>query len=114
VIDFARARGDYFAPDSDGDVNLLIQPWIDAGIDILYPWEVLARMDPTAARKKLGRDLRLFGRVDKRALMQGKARIDAEIARHKWLIDDGGFVPMLDHCAPSTSRTIITTISWSD
>jgi hypothetical protein len=42
------------------------------------------------------------------------ARIDAEIARHKWLIDDGGFVPMLDHSAPSTSRTIMTTISWSN
>ena len=57
-------------------------------------------MDVTAIRKKYGRNLRLWGGVDKRALTKGKAEIDAEIARHKWLIEDGGFVPMLDHSAP--------------
>jgi len=101
VIDFARSRGvRYFALDSDGDVSLLIRPWLDAGIDILYPWEVQAGMDVTAIRKQYGRDLRLWGGVDKRALAKDKVAIDAEIARHKWLIDDGGFVPMLDHSAP--------------
>lgn len=101
VIDFARSRGvRYFALDSDGDVSLLIQPWIDAGIDILYPWEVQAGMDPTAVRRRYGRNLRLWGGVDKRALTRDRAAIDREIARHKWLIDDGGFVPMLDHSAP--------------
>jgi uroporphyrinogen decarboxylase len=63
-----------FALNSDGDVNLLIQPWIDAGIDILYPWEVQAGMDPTAVRKKLGRDRRLFGGVDKMELTHGKSQ----------------------------------------
>jgi hypothetical protein len=41
--------------------------------------KVQAGMDPPAVRKTLGRELRLFGGVDKRALTQGKARIDAEI-----------------------------------
>ena len=57
-------------------------------------------MDPTAVRRRYGRDLRLWGGVDKRALTHGRAEIDSEIARHKWLIGDGGFVPMLDHSAP--------------
>jgi uroporphyrinogen decarboxylase len=61
---------------------------------------VQAGMDVTAVRKQYGRDLKLWGGVDKRALTKNKAAIDAEIARHKWLIDDGGFVPMLDHSAP--------------
>lgn len=101
VIDFARRRGvRWFALDSDGDVSLLIRPWIDAGLDILYPWEVQAGMDVNAIRREYGRNLRLWGGVDKRALARGKAEIDAEIARHKRLIDDGGFVPMLDHSAP--------------
>lgn len=101
VIDFARSRGvRWFALDSDGDMNLLIRPWMDAGIDILYPWEVQAGMDVNRIRKEYGRDLRLWGGVDKRALVHGKAGINAEIARHKRLIDDGGFVPMLDHSAP--------------
>jgi uroporphyrinogen decarboxylase len=101
VIDFARARGvKWFALDSDGDVSLLIRHWMDAGIDILYPWEVQAAMDATAVRKKYGRNLRLWGGVDKRVLARTRSDIDAEIDRHKWLIDDGGFVPMLDHSAP--------------
>jgi uroporphyrinogen decarboxylase len=57
-------------------------------------------MDVTAIRKKYGRNLRLWGGVDKRALTKGKAEIDSEIARHNWLIEDGGFVPILDHSAP--------------
>jgi uroporphyrinogen decarboxylase len=86
--------------DSDGDVNLLIRPWMDAGIDLLYPWEVQAGMDVNKIRKEYGRDLRLLGGMDKRALVQGKEAVDAEIARHKRLIDEGGFIPMLDHSAP--------------
>jgi hypothetical protein len=101
VIDFARGRGVHsFALDSDGDVSLLIPCWIDAGVDILYPWEVQAGMDVAAIRREYGRDLRLWGGVDKRALTKDTAAIDAEIDRHKWLIADGGFVPMLDHSAP--------------
>jgi uroporphyrinogen decarboxylase len=101
VIDFARSRGvKWFTLDSDGDVRKLIRPWMDAGIDILYPWEVQCGMDVNAVRKEYGHDLRLWGGMDKRALVLGKAAIDAEIARHKQLIDDGGYVPMLDHSAP--------------
>jgi hypothetical protein len=40
VIDFPARAWRLIALDSDGDVNLLIQPWIDAGIDLLYPREV--------------------------------------------------------------------------
>jgi uroporphyrinogen decarboxylase len=101
VIDFGRSKGvKWFALDSDGDVNLLIRPWMDAGIDLLYPWEVQAGMDVNKIRKEYSRDLRLLGGMDKRALVHGKEAIDAEIARHKRLIDDGGFIPMLDHSAP--------------
>lgn len=101
VIDFARSRGvHYFVLDSDGQVDPLIPVWMDAGLDILYPFEVQAGMDVAAVRKKYGRGLRLWGGVDKRALTCGFREIDTEIARHKALIDEGGFVPMLDHSAP--------------
>jgi uroporphyrinogen decarboxylase len=101
VTDFVHSHGvHYVCLDSDGDVSLLVQPWLDSGIDILYPWEVQAGMDVTQVRWQYGRDLRLWGGVDKRALTLDRAAIDAEIARHKWPIDDGGFVPMLDHSAP--------------
>jgi len=101
VIEFGRSRGvRYFALDSDGRVDSLIPVWMDAGIDILYPFEVQAGMDVGAVRKNFGRDLRMWGGVDKRALALGTGQIDREIRRHKPLIDDGGFVPMLDHSAP--------------
>jgi len=101
VIDFARSRGvKYFCLDSDGKVDLLVPVWLDAGIDILYPFEVQAGMDVRAMRKKYGRNLRMWGGMDKRALVAGEREIDAEIDKHRPLIEDGGFVPMLDHSAP--------------
>ena len=101
VIEFGRSRGvRYFTLDSDGRVDLLIPVWMDAGLDILYPFEVQAGMDVSAVRRKFGRALRIWGGLDKRALAQGTAQIDRELERHKPLIDDGGFVPMLDHSAP--------------
>jgi uroporphyrinogen decarboxylase len=42
----------------------------------------------------------MWGGVDKRPLARGRKDIDEEIARRKPLIDDGGYVPMLDHSAP--------------
>jgi uroporphyrinogen decarboxylase len=101
VIEFARSRGvRFFALDSDGRVDSLIPVWMDAGIDILYPFEVQAGMDVSAVRKKFGRELRMWGGVDKRALALSTSQIDREIERRKPLIDEGGFVPMLDHSAP--------------
>jgi len=101
VIEFARSRGvRFFALDSDGRVDSLIPVWMDAGLDILYPFEVQAGMDVSAVRKKFGRELRMWGGVDKRALALSTSQIDREIERHKPLIDEGGFVPMLDHSAP--------------
>ena len=57
-------------------------------------WEVQAGMDVNIIRKKYFHDLLLWGGLDKRALTKGEVEIDAEIARHKRIIDDGGFIPM--------------------
>ena len=101
VVEFGRAHGIHsFCLDSDGKIDPLIPVWIDAGIDILYPFEVQAGMDVVAIRKQYGRNLRMFGGVDKRPLAKGFKEIDAELRRVAPLIHDGGFVPMLDHSAP--------------
>ncbi len=101
VVNFARSRGvRWFCLDSDGRMDSLIPVWLDAGIDILYPFEVQAGMDAPALRRRFGRDLRMWGGMDKRQLAVGKPAIDAEVERHRALIADGGFVPMLDHSAP--------------
>jgi len=100
VVDFGRSHGvRWFALDSDGNIDPLIPVWMDSGIDILYPFEVQAGMDVLAVRKKYGRSLRICGGVDKRPLTQGREAIDKELQRVKPLIDDGGYLPMLDHSA---------------
>jgi len=101
VIEFLRGRGvPYISLDSDGQVDSLIPIWIEAGVNVLYPFEVQCGMDVNATRRQYGRDLRIWGGVDKRALAHGPAAIDAEIERVRPLIADGGYIPHTDHSAP--------------
>ena len=69
-------------------------------MNFLYPFEVQAGMDVRAVRRQYGPDLRLWGGVNKRALVQGPAAIDAELQRVKPLIDEGGYIPHTDHTCP--------------
>jgi uroporphyrinogen decarboxylase len=101
VVDFLRSRGvEYIGLDSDGQIDLLIPVWLDAGLNFLYPFEVQAGMDVRAVRQKYGRELRIWGGVDKRALARGPAAIDAELARLRDLIHGGGYIPHTDHSCP--------------
>jgi uroporphyrinogen decarboxylase len=101
VVDYVRSRGvPHVCLDSDGNVTSLIPLWMDAGIDTLYPFEVQAGMDVVAVRRRFGRDLRIWFGIDKRALARGPAAIQAELARVRPLIEEGGYVPGLDHGIP--------------
>ena len=101
VTDFLRGRGvPFIGLDSDGRMDSLIPVWMDAGLNFLYPFEVQAGMDVLAVRKKYGRELRLWGGVDKRALAYGHAAIDAELERVRPLIEEGGYIPHTDHSIP--------------
>ncbi len=101
VSDFLRRRGvKYIGLDSDGQIDSLIPIWLDAGLNFLYPFEVQSGMDVLQVRRKYGRELRIWGGVDKRALAKGPAAIDTELARLKPLIDAGGYIPHTDHSCP--------------
>lgn len=101
VVDFLRGRGVRFIGlDSDGQIDPLIPVWLDAGLNCLYPFEVQAGMDVLAVRKKYGKELRIWGGVDKRALASGPAAIDAELARLHPLMCEGGYLPHTDHSLP--------------
>jgi uroporphyrinogen decarboxylase len=101
VVEFVRSRGvEWVCLDSDGRVTSLIPVWMDAGIDLLYPFEVAAGMDVLAVRRQFGRELRLHGGVDKRALAAGPAAIDRELARLAPLVQNGGYIPGVDHSLP--------------
>ncbi|HEY64370.1 MAG TPA: hypothetical protein G4O02_07330 [Caldilineae bacterium] len=101
VVDFLTSRGvPFIGLDSDGMIDPLIPIWLDAGLNFLYPFEVQAGMDVVAVRRKYGRQLRMWGGVDKRALARGPEAIDAELARIRPLIEEGGYIPHPDHGIP--------------
>lgn len=101
VISFLKGRGvPLVALDSDGDIRELIPIWMDAGVDILYPFEAQCGMDVVACRQRYGRDLRMWFGIDKRALVKGPAAIDAELERVRPLVAEGGYIPGLDHGIP--------------
>ena len=101
-VDFLRSHGvEFISLDSDGDVRVLIPLLVEAGINCLWPLEVAADMDPLELRKEYGRDLRLWGGIDKRELAKGRKEIETELLRKvPALIEDGGCIPHLDHDAP--------------
>jgi len=86
--------------DCDGQIYELIPIWIEAGLNFLYPFEVQAGMDVLDVRRKYGKDMRIWGGIDKKALAIGKKAIDKEIDRVKPLIYEGGYVPFTDHSVP--------------
>ena len=101
LVDFFRAHNTrYVVVDTDGDPTLLIPLLMEAGIDTLWPIERASEVSPQAWRQRFGRDLRLWGGVDKRVLPQGKEAIRAHLAEFIPLIEEGGFIPTIDHTVP--------------
>jgi uroporphyrinogen decarboxylase len=86
--------------DTDGNGELVIPPFMEAGVDAIWPLERAADMDPWAIRKKFGRDLRLLGGIDKRELAKDFSAIDTHLRSLQPLIADGGFIPTVDHLVP--------------
>ena len=101
VVEFARSKGvKYVGLDSDGQIDSLIPLWMDAGLNFLYPFECQCGMDVVDVRRKYGRELRIWGGLNKRALAAGKDTIEEELARVRPLIEEGGYIPHLDHSCP--------------
>jgi len=102
LVDFLKSGGvRYVMVDTDGNSEPLIRLLLDAGVDGIWPVERAAEgMDPRDLRKKYGKSLRLFGAVDKRELAKDKAAIDAHLRGLAPLIEEGGFIPTVDHTVP--------------
>ncbi|MHB1458608.1 MAG: uroporphyrinogen decarboxylase family protein [Armatimonadota bacterium] len=101
LIEFLKSNGvKYVGLDSDGAPEPLVPLLMDAGVDILWPLERASEgVDPMRYRKKFGKSLRLMGGVDKRELMKDHAAIDAHLKSLIPMVEDGGFIPTIDHCA---------------
>ncbi len=102
VTDCARSLGiEILAVDSDGNIDPLIPLFIEAGINMMYPFEVQAGMDVREIRRKYGKKLALQGGLDKRKLALDFDAIKEEVeSKVPQLLNDGGYIPSLDHNVP--------------
>ncbi len=95
-----RARGiDVNVLDCDGRIYDLVPGWLRAGINCMFPIEA-AHTDPFRLRQEYGREILLIGGVNKLSLIQGKETIDRELERLHPLVEQGGFIPCVDHRVP--------------
>ncbi|MDP6450161.1 MAG: uroporphyrinogen decarboxylase family protein, partial [Lentisphaeria bacterium] len=108
VCEWLREQGvENIFLDSDGDIRDLIPIWLEGGINGLWPFEVQSGMDVVQIRREYGHDLRMGGGIDKRAVAIGGETMRREVERVMPLVEDGGYIPELDHDAPPD-------ISWKN
>jgi len=87
--------------DCDGNLNPIMDEFLDGGINCMFPIEVAAGTDPIALREKYGKRVLLHGGIDKMAIREGGQAIEDELLRLKPIVDEGGFIPHVDHRCPS-------------
>ena len=91
-----------FSQDSDGNMNAVIEPFIQAGVNVFYPCEPAAGMDIVELRRKYGTRAAFKGGIDKHALRGTLADVEAELNR-KICPETmgGGVIFALDHRIPN-------------
>ncbi len=101
ITDILRANGcDIIYTDCDGNINDMIDPWLEGGVNGIFPVDVAAGSDPVAIRKKYGDKVVILGGVNKHKLIAGKEAIKDEIRRIKPYVLEGGWIPHVDHRCP--------------
>ena len=105
ITDLLKKHGcDVVVVDCDGNINVLVEHWLDAGVNCMFPLEMNGTSDPVAMREKFGQRVLLAGGVDKTQLMKGKKEIEQELERIRKTVESGGFIPHVDHrCPPDVS-----------
>ena len=87
--------------DTDGDCLLLLPKFVEAGVNMILPWEVQAGMDVVAVRERWPREFVINGGIDKRALYADRKAIKDEVLRVvPPMLAKGGYIPALDHLVP--------------
>ena len=100
ISEFADSKGiPLFSVDTDGNVDELLPPMTEAGVNMMFPFEVQAGCDIEEYRRQYPR-LGIMGGLDKRALAQDREAIDRELALAERMHRQGAYVAMPDHAVP--------------
>jgi len=90
----------YFHVDTDGWAEPAVPLYLEAGMDVMDPWEVASGCDVVEIGKKWP-DLVMTGGIDKRVLAAGKDAIDRHIEYIvPPMLERGGYIPTCDHGVP--------------
>jgi hypothetical protein len=103
IWDLMQDRGArLFDQDSDGDMNPVIRNFVDAGVNVMHPFEPAANMDIVRTRKEYGTRLAFYGGIDKHMIRESKERIEAELEyKIPPMVATGGCMLALDHRIPN-------------
>jgi len=102
ITEMCHRRGvEVIYVDCDGNINAIAGLWLESGVNCMFPVEVAAGTDPLQLRRRFGRPMLLMGGVNKHALIAGKEAIDRELARLAPLVEEGGYIPHVDHRVPA-------------
>jgi len=85
--------------DTDGNASQLVPPFMEAGINLMLPFEVQAGCDIVEYRSKYP-DLAIMGGINKMEIAKGKTATDAELERVREMFTKPGYFPALDHLIP--------------
>ena len=91
--------------DTDGNFEVLIPLFLEAGVEGFGPIEVAAGMDALQLRKKYGNAFFMIGGIDKRVLTRDREAVKRELKRIiPPMLEQGGFIPTIDHSIPPDVR----------
>lgn len=101
--DIASSRGArLFDQDSDGNMNDLIEPFLEAGVNCMHPFEPAANMDIVKIRERYGTRLSFYGGIDKFVLRKTQEDILRELEyKIPPMVASGGCKLGLDHRIPN-------------
>ena len=103
ITDVLKKHGcDISWTDCDGNVCPILKQFLAGGINCMFPAEVKGGSDPLRIREMVGDAMRIVGGVDKLPLNENPKAIEKELLRIAPLVDQGGFIPTVDHRVPSS------------
>ena len=83
--------------DSDGNNDMLMPLFVEAGVNGFLPFEVAANNDIVEFRKKYP-EIVIWGGLDKRVVLESKDAIKREIMEKVPVLwESGGYIPAIDH-----------------
>jgi hypothetical protein len=103
IWDMLAERGArLFDQDSDGDMNVVIPAFLEAGVNCMHPMEPAANMDIVKIREQYGTALAFYGGIDKHVLRRSREEIIQELEyKIPPMVASGGCVLALDHRIPN-------------